>query len=197
MKNYKSLTCPNCNAPLPSPGINQHFVICEYCDSKIELEVTEAEAQLQETMLKEKMFDASQEEKLYKRDQNAKKRKTAGGMIALCVISYLLANYMDSSFFQFLFMIMLIPTIVVAANAFRSESIYEPDSSESTKSRWGAFTLCLIVGMFGIHYFYVGRIGKGILYLFTFGLFGFGWFIDMIIIATGKFRDANGQYLIS
>ena len=38
--------------------------------------------------------------------------------------------------------------------------------------------LCLFLGWLGVHKFYVGKIGMGILYLFTFGLFGFGWIID-------------------
>lgn len=37
--------------------------------------------------------------------------------------------------------------------------------------------------------FYVGKTGMGLLYLFTFGLFGFGWLIDIIMIAVGSFRD--------
>ena len=40
--------------------------------------------------------------------------------------------------------------------------------------------LCLFLGWAGAHKFYVGKIGMGILYLFTLGLFGFGWIIDTI-----------------
>jgi len=39
--------------------------------------------------------------------------------------------------------------------------------------------LCVFGGLFGLHYFYIGRVGKGFLYLFTFGLFGFGWLFDI------------------
>ena len=46
------------------------------------------------------------------------------------------------------------------------------------KNKWVAFLLCLFLGYFGAHKFYEGRIGMGILYLFTGGLFGFGWLID-------------------
>lgn len=48
--------------------------------------------------------------------------------------------------------------------------------------KWTAFLLCLFLGYFGGHKFYEGKTGLGILYIFTFGLFGIGWLIDIIII---------------
>lgn len=50
------------------------------------------------------------------------------------------------------------------------------------KDKWVAFLLCLFLGIFGAHKFYEGKIGMGILYLFTVGLFGIGWFIDLIVL---------------
>ena len=50
------------------------------------------------------------------------------------------------------------------------------------KNKWVAFFLCLFGGWFGAHKFYEGRIGMGIIYLLSFGLLGFGWFIDIIIL---------------
>ncbi|MBQ1208759.1 MAG: TM2 domain-containing protein [Lachnospiraceae bacterium] len=50
------------------------------------------------------------------------------------------------------------------------------------KNKWVAFLLCFFLGYLGIHKFYEGRIGAGILYLLTLGLFGFGWIIDCIIL---------------
>lgn len=50
------------------------------------------------------------------------------------------------------------------------------------KNKWTAFFLCLFLGYLGIHKFYEGRIGLGILYLFTCGLFGIGWLIDGIAL---------------
>lgn len=50
------------------------------------------------------------------------------------------------------------------------------------KNKWVAFFLCLFLGYFGAHKFYEGKIGTGILYLFTCGLFGIGWFIDCIVL---------------
>ncbi len=52
------------------------------------------------------------------------------------------------------------------------------------KNKWVAFLLCFFLGYFGAHKFYEGKAGMGILYLFTVGLFGIGWFIDLIVILT-------------
>lgn len=51
-------------------------------------------------------------------------------------------------------------------------------------NKWIAFLLCLFLGGIGAHKFYEGKIGMGILYLFTLGLFGIGALIDLIIILT-------------
>ncbi len=45
-------------------------------------------------------------------------------------------------------------------------------------NKWVAFLLCWFLGFLGAHKFYEGRIGMGIVYIFTCGLFGIGAFID-------------------
>lgn len=64
------------------------------------------------------------------------------------------------------------------------------------KSKWTAFILCLLLGFFGAHRFYVGKAGTGILWLFTGGFFMFGWIIDIIMILCGGFKDKYGQPLV-
>ena len=49
-------------------------------------------------------------------------------------------------------------------------------------SKWTAFFLCFFLGFLGAHKFYEGKNIMGIIYLFTFGLFGIGWFIDLIAL---------------
>ena len=62
----------------------------------------------------------------------------------------------------------------------------------SDKKKQTAFLLCLFGGFLGLHNFYVGRIGRGILYLLTLGLFLFGWMTDLMKIAPGAVRDNVG-----
>lgn len=69
-------------------------------------------------------------------------------------------------------------------------------TSTSNKSRCKALLLCIFFGMFGVHYFYVGRIGRGVLALFTANFCMFGWFIDIFSILLGRFRDQYGNPLI-
>ncbi|MFT5213134.1 MAG: TM2 domain-containing membrane protein YozV [Patiriisocius sp.] len=50
------------------------------------------------------------------------------------------------------------------------------------KSKGVAYLLWFFLGAFSAHRFYLGKIGSGILYLFTFQLFGIGWVIDLFIL---------------
>ena len=56
-----------------------------------------------------------------------------------------------------------------------------------------AFLLCFFFGIFGVHRFYVGKIGTGILHLVTLGALGIWTLIDFIMIIVGAFTDKNGN----
>lgn len=64
----------------------------------------------------------------------------------------------------------------------------------SPKSRLITLLLCLFLGILGIHRFYVGKIGTGILMiLLMFTGIGEIWlFIDFLLIVFGAFTDKNG-----
>ena len=67
---------------------------------------------------------------------------------------------------------------------------------KSPKSFVAAILLCFFLGSLGIHRFYVGKIGTGILMLFTFGGFGIWQIIDFVIIACSQFRDKKGRLVL-
>jgi len=72
-----------------------------------------------------------------------------------------------------------------------------PPGVSPHKRLWAALlTSPLLIGFGGIHRFYVGKIGTGILWLLTGGLFGIGQLVDLIMILSGRFKDAEGRLLL-
>lgn len=65
----------------------------------------------------------------------------------------------------------------------------------SPKSRLAAALLAWFLGVLGIHRFYVGKIGTGILMIVTLGGLGIWVLIDFIVILVGSFKDKEDRYL--
>ncbi len=63
------------------------------------------------------------------------------------------------------------------------------------KSFVAALLLSILLGGMGIDRFYLGYIGLGILKLLTGGGCGIWWLIDVVLIATKKLPDAQGNPL--
>ncbi|MDY7536675.1 TM2 domain-containing protein [Undibacterium sp. RTI2.1] len=65
--------------------------------------------------------------------------------------------------------------------------------TQSEKRILPAALFCFFLGMFGVHRFYVGKIGTGILQLLTLGGLGIWALIDFIMIVVGSFTDKQGN----
>ena len=69
----------------------------------------------------------------------------------------------------------------------------------SPKSRLVMLLLCLgflVLPIGGLHRFYAGKIGTGVLWLCTFNLLYVGWLVDLIFVVSGAFRDGDGRRIV-
>ena len=69
------------------------------------------------------------------------------------------------------------------------------DPNKSQKDWLTCILLCVFVGYLGIHRFYAGKIGTGIIQLVTCGGCGIWTLIDLIMIILGKFTDEEGKVI--
>ncbi len=196
-----ALRCTACGADLQSEEIN-NLMFCPYCGTKLameddNIEITNRivdEARLKEAEIRLKELEYAHERELREAELREKQKKTHKIYIGLFVLVLAFSYILLREQFGGIVIIGAIVLGVLVTSDKRSEK-KEFQMSGSKKSRLVAFILCLLLGEFGAHYFYVGKIGMGILYLFTLGLFGFGWLVDIIRIAVGTFRDKNGFIL--
>lgn len=61
------------------------------------------------------------------------------------------------------------------------------------KNQWVAFFLAWFLGFLGIHRFYLGYPGLGVLMILTLGGLGIWWLIDWILILTGNLKPKHGE----
>lgn len=72
------------------------------------------------------------------------------------------------------------PNIVINNSNTNTNTNQNFAAPANAKNKWVAVLLCLFLGGIGAHKFYEGKIGMGILYIFTGGLFGIGALVDFI-----------------
>lgn len=70
-----------------------------------------------------------------------------------------------------------------------------PLSDTGDKSFVVAWLLSLFLGAFGVDRFYLGKVGTGLLKLFTCGGAGLWWLIDLVMVLVDGTRDARGLRL--
>jgi TM2 domain-containing membrane protein YozV len=70
------------------------------------------------------------------------------------------------------------------------------DPNVSPKLLLPAVLLCFWFGVFGVHRFFVGKVGTGLLQLFTFGGLGIWALVDLIMLVCGVFTDKQGRKLV-
>lgn len=114
-------------------------------------------------------------------------------------------EFLFSLFLLIFFSILFLVVSFIPCRIFERSPINSPVSPtirathlvSPYKRLWALLLACgIFLGPAGLHRFYVGKIGTGILWLFTFGLFGIGQLIDFILILTGSFRDCYGFPLV-
>lgn len=72
---------------------------------------------------------------------------------------------------------------------------YVPVGPVSPYSRLAAALLAFFFGVLGVHRFYVGKVGTGVLMIVTLGALGVWTLIDFIMILVGSFKDKEERVL--
>ncbi len=87
-------------------------------------------------------------------------------------------------------------TVVISKKISKVKKKAEKNSSAygGGKSQLVALLLCVFIGVLGIHRFYLGYTGIGVLMLLTGGVCGILALIDLIRIISGDLKPRNGNY---
>lgn len=78
----------------------------------------------------------------------------------------------------------------LATEVPKSQAKHERNLTVNHKSTGVAYLLLLTLGVFGAHQFYIGKAGRGISYLLTFGWLGFGVLVDLFTLPA-QVRNTN------
>ena len=129
--------------------------------------------------------------------------------ISLAIETYNLIFYVGYFYWQW-FAFILIPPIAILYAVYlilpemmpsilskikSSEKKYQSSEELSEKEFLPTLILCFFVGFLGIHRFFVGKVGTGILMIVTLGGLGIWVLVDFIMICIGSFRDIEGRII--
>ena len=84
-----------------------------------------------------------------------------------------------------------------ARRAARAEQGTTDTAEPSDRQLVTALVLGLFLGGFGAHRFYAGKHGTAVAMIFTLGGLGVWALVDLIMIASGKFRDGAGRAIVA
>ena len=198
-----NMQCKNCGAELQVDSERKQ-IFCSYCGIKLLLDdesinitnrfVDEARIKEAEVRLKELEYQHERElrEEVLRQEQKKTYRISLIVFLSILAVTLLIEPLRPVCILVLIFGGAALGSMRSGDRRNMQRGIrYE----YSPKSRITALIICLFFGIFGIHYFYVGRIGMGFLYLITMGFFGIGWIIAIIRIACGTFTDRDGLYL--
>ena len=197
------LTCSNCGAEIELDA-DRKQAFCTYCGTKLYVDnesinitnriIDEARLKEAEVRLRELEY---QHEREIREETIRKEQKRSFGISVIVFLVVLLLSFSVDTLRPFSVIIIIAGFILLSSRKTeeRKTTSFGRQYLYSSRSRAAALLLCFFLGIFGVHRFYVGKIGTGILYFLTVGGFGIGWLIDMITIACGVFRDSQGYYL--
>ncbi len=91
---------------------------------------------------------------------------------------------------------LLVPAAEPDEELSDEEEVFDVELEASPLSRGAALGLAALLGVLGAHRFYAGKLVSGLLMPLTLGGLGIWWLVDVIRVAAGEFRDAEGRRLV-
>ena len=215
------MKCPGCGASLQAEE-GRKTIYCQYCgtpvqvdDESLRIHVTKTyvnEAAVRSIDLERQKFETETRQKetemaelKQKKEEWTRYMMMYLGALAVCFFLYMIlenVRFLNTILSALTGVILLFGGVglyllrpVKNNTNPTSNTVRVVVSRRSSKSKTTAFVLCLLFGYFGVHHFYAGNSGKGLVYLFTMGLFGIGWLIDLYLILTNQFKDNHGRVI--
>jgi phage shock protein PspC (stress-responsive transcriptional regulator) len=114
---------------------------------------------------------------------------------------YAVVSLLSSAFPGTLFYLVLWVCVPEGERAAESDADADDEVDDfspqaSHLSRATALALAALLGVLGAHRFYAGRFLSGALMLLSIGGLGIWWLVDVILVASGEFRDSDGRRLV-